>query len=70
MWKNLSIKSQLIILLIPFSGLIYITTSNINSSLENYKDINESLENVEHIAILSEGVELIGTERGFSNYSF
>jgi hypothetical protein len=26
MWKNLSIKSQLIlILLIPFSGLIYIT---------------------------------------------
>jgi hypothetical protein len=71
MWKNLSIKSQLIlILLIPFTGLIYITISNINFSLENYKDINESLENVEHIAILSEGVELIGTERGFSNYSF
>jgi hypothetical protein len=56
MWKNLSIKSQLIlILLIPFTG-IYITISNINFSLENYKDINESLENVEHIAILSEGV--------------
>jgi hypothetical protein len=55
MWKKF-IKSQLIlILLIPFTGLIYITISNINSSLENYKDINESLENVEHIAILSEG---------------
>jgi hypothetical protein len=68
--ENLSIKSQLIlILLIPFTGLIYITISNINFSLENYKDINESLK-IEHIAILSEGVELIGTERGFSNYSF
>jgi signal transduction histidine kinase/CheY-like chemotaxis protein len=71
MWKNLSIKSQLIlILLIPFSGLLYSTISNINSSLENYKNIDESLENIENIATLSEGLELIGNERGFSNYSF
>jgi hypothetical protein len=58
MWKNLSIKSQLIlILLIPFYRINLYYYSNINFSLENYKDINESLENVEHIAILSEGVD-------------
>jgi signal transduction histidine kinase/DNA-binding response OmpR family regulator len=71
MWKKLSIKSQLIlILLIPFSGLIYITISNINFSLEHYKSIDKSLENIENIATLSAGIELIGTERGLSNYSF
>ncbi|MGO4821642.1 MULTISPECIES: hypothetical protein [unclassified Flavobacterium] len=70
MWKKLSIKSQLIlILLIPFVGLIYITISNINFSLQHYKSINKSLENIENIATLSAGIELIGTERGLSNYS-
>ncbi|NGY37032.1 response regulator [Flavobacterium sp. XN-5] len=71
MWKKLSIKSQLIlILLIPFSGLIYITISNINFSIEHYKNIDESLKNVKNIATLSEGIELIGSERGLANYSF
>ena len=71
MWNKLSIKSQLIlILLIPFSGLIYITISNINFSLEHYKKINESLENIKNIATLSDGIELIGTERGLCNFSF
>jgi signal transduction histidine kinase/DNA-binding response OmpR family regulator len=70
MWKKLSIKTQLIlILLIPFVGLIYITISNINFSLEHYRNVNKSLENINNIAKLSEGIELIGTERGFSNYS-
>ena len=71
MWKKLSIKSQLIlILLIPFSGLIYITVSNINFSLEHYKNIQGSLENIDNIALLSEGIELIGNERALNNYSF
>lgn len=71
MWKKLSIKIQLIlILLIPFSGLIYITISNINFSLENYKNIEESVEKINNIAALSEGIQLIGNERGLCNYSF
>tara|TARA_R110000868_G_scaffold27909_3_gene105237 strand:+ start:17331 stop:21386 length:4056 start_codon:yes stop_codon:yes gene_type:complete len=70
MWNKLSIKSQLIfILLIPFSGLIYITVSNINYSLQHYRNIDESLDNIKNIAALSEGIELIGTERGLYNYS-
>ncbi|MBC7846214.1 MAG: response regulator [Flavobacterium sp.] len=70
MWKKLSVKSQLIlILLIPFSGLIYITISNINYSVEHYQNIDESLENINNIATLSDGIELIGTERGLCNYS-
>lgn len=70
MWKKLSIKSQLIlILLIPFLGLIYITISNINFSLEHYKSIDEGLENINNIAVLSEGIELIGNERGLASYS-
>ncbi|SDW52598.1 response regulator [Flavobacterium degerlachei] len=71
MWNKSSIKYQLIlILLIPFSGLIYITVSNINFSLEEYKNTEGSLENINNIAILSEGIELIGNERTLSNYSF
>jgi signal transduction histidine kinase/DNA-binding response OmpR family regulator len=71
MWKKLSIKSQLIlILLIPFSGLIYITGVNIKYALERYTNIDESLENINNIAALSEGIELIGNERGSNNYSF
>jgi hypothetical protein len=52
MWKNLSIKFSILILLIPFTGLIYITISNI--FFFRIIKIYESLENVEHIAILSE----------------
>jgi hypothetical protein len=70
MWKNLSIKSQLINSINSIYRINLYYYFKYKFSLENYKDINESLENVEHIAILSEGVELIGTERGFSNYSF
>lgn len=70
MWKKLSIKYQLIlILLIPFSGLIYLTISNINSSIEKYKNIEQSLENINNIVTLSEGISLIGKERGLNIYS-
>lgn len=70
MWKKLSIKSQLIfILLIPFLGLIYMTISNIKFSIDKYNSINQSLENINNIALLSEGISLIGNERGLNNYS-
>jgi hypothetical protein len=53
MWKSLSIKSQLIlILLIPISGLVIMTISNIRSSLDNYKIIDSSIENMKNIAFL------------------
>ncbi len=70
MWKKLSIKKQLIlILLIPFLGIIYITVSNINFSITKYKGINQSLENVNNIDILSKGITLIGNERGLTIFS-
>lgn len=70
MWKSLSFKSQVfLILLIPISGLIYITISNINSSLKEYKNINSSIEKIDNIAFLSEGISLISNERSLNNYS-
>lgn len=70
MWSKFSIKSQLIlILLIPFTGLIFNTALNINNSIEHYSSIDKSLDNINNIATLSQGIELIGTERGLSNYS-
>lgn len=71
MWKKISIKSQLIlILLIPFSGLIYMTISNINASIDQYESIDSSSENIKNIAILSRGISEISVERGFYSYSY
>jgi CheY-like chemotaxis protein/signal transduction histidine kinase/methyl-accepting chemotaxis protein len=71
MWKSLSIKSQLIlVLLIPVPGFIYTTISNINSSLDRYDNIDHSLENINNIALLSRGIFEISVERGFYNYSY
>jgi signal transduction histidine kinase/CheY-like chemotaxis protein/methyl-accepting chemotaxis protein len=71
MWKSLSIKSQLIlVLLFPILGLIYMTVSNINSSLDNYRDIDSSSENIKNISFLSRGIFEISVERGFYNYSY
>ncbi|TRX32404.1 response regulator [Flavobacterium sp. ZT3R18] len=71
MWKSLSIKSQLIlVLLFPILGLIYMTVSNINSSLDNYAAIDSSSENIKNISVLSRGIFEISVERGFYNYSY
>jgi hypothetical protein len=71
MWKSLSIKSQLIlILLIPISGLIYMTISNIRSSLDNYKVIDSSIESIKNIALLSNGISMISNERGLNDYTY
>jgi hypothetical protein len=71
MWKSLSIKSQLIlVLLIPILLLIYMTVSNINSSLDNYAAIDSSSENIKNISVLSRGIFEISVERGFYNYSY
>ncbi|ESU29001.1 signal transduction histidine kinase [Flavobacterium limnosediminis JC2902] len=70
MWKSFSIKTQLIlILLIPILGLIYMTTSNIKFSLNNYKSIDHSLGCINNIASLSRGISEISVERGFYVYS-
>ncbi|UQD56941.1 response regulator [Flavobacterium sp. K5-23] len=71
MWKSLSIKSQLIlVLLLPISGLIYMTISNIKTSLDDYKNIDSSTEKIKNIAVLSRGISEISFERGYYNYSY
>ncbi|MGG7037126.1 MAG: response regulator [Flavobacterium sp.] len=70
MKESYSIKTQLIlILLIPISGLIYMTVTNINSFLQDYKSIEEGLEKINNIAKLSRGISEISIERDFYNYS-
>ena len=70
MWKNLSFKSQLIlILLLPVSGLIYFTISNINNSYQKLSKIDKSIENIDKIAAFSEAITLINNERTLNEYS-
>lgn len=70
MWKNLSFKKQLIlILLIPVSGLIYFTVSNINNSYQKFSRIDNSIENIDKIAAFSEAITLINNERTLNEYS-
>lgn len=70
MRKSLSIKTQLIIvMLIPITGLVYMTISNIKSSFDDYNKIDHALENINNISNLSRGIEEISNERGFYAYS-
>ncbi|UFH35665.1 response regulator [Flavobacterium acetivorans] len=65
MWKNLSIKTQLIlILLIPVSGLVYLTFTSSQNSYNKYTKINHSLQNINNIANFSKVINLINDERG------
>ncbi|MBA0883280.1 response regulator [Flavobacterium undicola] len=70
MWKNLSFKKQLtLILLIPVFGLLYFTILNINDTYQKYSRIENSIQNIDKIANLSEGIMLINDERTLSEYS-
>ncbi|MBU0940735.1 MAG: response regulator [Bacteroidetes bacterium] len=70
MWKNLPFKNQIIlILLIPISGLLYFTVSNLNITYRNYLRLEHSLENLEIIAYLSKTKTLINDERALYEYS-
>ena len=65
MWKNLSIKTQLIlILLIPVTGLVYLTVTDSTNTYNKYTKIDHSLQNINNIANLSKGINLINDERG------
>jgi len=70
MWKNFSFKTQLIlILLIPISGLIYFTFSNLETTYQRHFRIKNSFENINKIADFSEGITLINNERALNEYS-
>ncbi|RVT77577.1 response regulator [Flavobacterium sufflavum] len=70
MWKNLSFKKQLIlILLIPVFGLLYFTILNIDNTYQKYTKIENSIQNIDKIAHFSEGIILINNERTLSEYS-
>jgi CheY-like chemotaxis protein len=70
MWKNLPFKKQIIlILLIPISGLLYFTISNLNITYRNYLRLEHSLENLEVIGYLSKVKTLINDERALYQYS-
>ena len=70
MWRNLSFKNQLIlILLIPVAGLIYFTISDINNSYQRLSRIDNSIDNINKIADFSKAVTLINNERTLNEYS-
>lgn len=70
MWKNLSFKSQLIlILLIPVSGLFYFTVSDITNTYQNFSKIENSIKSINEIANLSRAITLINDERTLHEYS-
>ncbi|WP_169817140.1 response regulator [Flavobacterium glycines] len=70
MWRNLSFKKQLIlILLIPVSGLLYFTIVNINDTYQKNLRIENSSKRIENIAVFAEGIMLINNERTLSEYS-
>ena len=65
MWKNLSIKTQLIlILLILVSGLVYLTFTSSQNSYNKYTKIDHSLQNINNIANFLKVINLINDERG------
>jgi CheY-like chemotaxis protein/putative methionine-R-sulfoxide reductase with GAF domain len=70
MWKKLSFKKQLtLILLIPVFGLLYFTILNINDTYQKYSRIENSIESIDKIANFSEAIMLINNERTLSEYS-
>lgn len=71
MWKTYSIKKQLaLILLIPVSGIIFITVMHIKTTLKEFDNINQSIESINTISKLSKGIILISDERGINNYAY
>ena len=69
MWKSLSIKTLLIlILLIPVSGLVYLTIFKAKNSYTNYTGIENSIQNVNEIANFSEVISLISDERALYDF--
>ncbi|MES2240112.1 MAG: response regulator [Bacteroidota bacterium] len=70
MWKNLSFKKQLtLILLIPVSGLLYFTISDINNSYQKLSRIENSTLNINDIADFAHVIMLVNDERTLGEYS-
>ena len=70
MWKNLPFKKQIIlILLIPITGLLFFTISNLYGTYTNYVRLEHSLENLQVIASLSRTKTLVNDERALYEYS-
>lgn len=70
MWKNLSFKKQLIfILLIPISGLLYFTITDINNTYQKFNQIQSSSQNIENITNFSKAITLINDERTLNEYA-
>jgi CheY-like chemotaxis protein/signal transduction histidine kinase len=70
MWKNLPFKKQItLILLIPITGLLYFTISNLFTTYTNYIRLEHSLENLKVIASLSKTKTLLNDERALYEYS-
>ncbi len=59
----------MLVMLIPITGLVYITISNIKSSFDEYNTIDHALENIHNISNLSRGIDEISIERGYYVYS-
>ena len=70
MWKTLSFKKQLIlILLIPISGLLYFNITNFYATYINYFRIDNSLEKLNVIADLTRAKSIVNDERVLYEYS-
>ena len=71
MWKNLSFKNQLIlILLIPISGLLYFTITDVNNTYQKFDRIQNSSQNIDDISNFSEAITLINNERTLNEYAY
>ena len=69
MWKKLSFKKQLIIiLLIPIAGLLYFNITILSSTYNDYLRIENSLEKLKVITDLSRTKNLINDERILYEY--
>jgi hypothetical protein len=69
-WKKLSFRKQIIlILLIPITGLLYFTISNLSLTYKKYLRLEHSLENLEAIANLAKIKTLVNDERALYEYS-
>ena len=70
MWKKLSFKKQIIlILLIPVSGLLYFTISDINESYQKLARIDNTTTNIDRVVEFSQAIMLINNERTLLEYS-
>lgn len=70
MWKNFSFKKQLFfILLIPISGLLYFTITDIKITYQNLEKTQNSSQNIEDITNIADAITLINNERTWNEYS-